>query len=377
MDKHLVREKVLLLDTNKSSEPFYNYLNSLGYQTFTVGNNTTDVLADTNYNFIQLDYSNYEALVDLINNMGIKIIIPGCNDQSYRSCSIINENLELNLNIDPISTNDLINNKLEFRKFCLNNDIPSPSLFNDPNEINCHTIIIKPTDSFSGKGVSKIDYPFDIDLLNNSIKNAIKYSFSNTYIIEEYIEGQLYSFSGFLIENKIADFFIVKEFCVQNKYSVDHSYVDDSLSEKVTSILKSNIEKISEILKLGDGLIHLQFILKKENNLPYFIELTRRCPGDLYSILIEKSTGFQYSKNYINGILKKNYEAKKFQNIKYYLRKSNFFKIGDSLNYSNKGSENDLYFFKKNNYKVKSPIERVSVSFKKYSSDNELIVIKS
>ena len=42
--------------------------------------------------------------------------------------------------------------------------------------------------------------------------------------------------------------------------------------------------------------MHAQFILLEDNF--FIIEITRRCPGDLYSQLIEMSTGYKYAENY-------------------------------------------------------------------------------
>jgi hypothetical protein len=47
---------------------------------------------------------------------------------------------------------------------------------------------------------------------------------------------------------------------------------------------------------LVDGLFHTQFIKTKDSF--KIIEVTRRCPGDLYSLLIQKSTEFNYAEFY-------------------------------------------------------------------------------
>ena len=60
--------------------------------------------------------------------------------------------------------------------------------------------------------------------------------------------------------------------------------------------IKKDIEKIAAHLSLGDGLIHAQLIVRGHRY--WFIEITRRCPGDLYSLLIEYSTGFSYARSY-------------------------------------------------------------------------------
>jgi biotin carboxylase len=53
---------------------------------------------------------------------------------------------------------------------------------------------------------------------------------------------------------------------------------------------------LSQHLHLRDGLLHVQFIL--DGDTPYIVEVARRCPGDLYALLIEYSTGFEYASAY-------------------------------------------------------------------------------
>lgn len=45
-----------------------------------------------------------------------------------------------------------------------------------------------------------------------------------------------------------------------------------------------------------DGLIHSQFILAGDHY--WIVEVTRRCPGDLYALLIDMSTGYRYGSSY-------------------------------------------------------------------------------
>ena len=46
-------------------------------------------------------------------------------------------------------------------------------------------------------------------------------------------------------------------------------------------------------MNLTDGILHLQFILDK-NNTPIILEITRRAPGDLYIKFVELATGINY-----------------------------------------------------------------------------------
>src|SRR5690606_25653401 len=49
------------------------------------------------------------------------------------------------------------------------------------------------------------------------------------------------------------------------------------------------------------GLIHVQFICSDAGY--WLIEVTRRCPGDLYSLLIEMTTGYPYAESYVATFL--------------------------------------------------------------------------
>ena len=65
---------------------------------------------------------------------------------------------------------------------------------------------------------------------------------------------------------------------------------------KVKQGLRKWTEEFANDLNLCDGLIHTQFI--SDNEIFYLIEIARRCPGDLYSQLIQKSTGINYAELY-------------------------------------------------------------------------------
>jgi hypothetical protein len=54
--------KALLVDTNFSSVPIYNFLEKSGYEVFVCGNNPNDCIAKFSPNFHCIDYSDHQAL---------------------------------------------------------------------------------------------------------------------------------------------------------------------------------------------------------------------------------------------------------------------------------------------------------------------------
>jgi hypothetical protein len=97
---------------------------------------------------------------------------------------------------------------------------------------------------------------------------------------------------------------LVAEYGTANPFVVDTSHVLATPNPILLKNLRQEIEHIAQRLQLADGLIHTQFIARQGTSDGFaLIEITRRCPGDLYSQLVELSTGFAYAANYARGFL--------------------------------------------------------------------------
>ena len=104
----------------------------------------------------------------------------------------------------------------------------------------------------------------------------------------------------------VADF-IVEEHGRINPFTVDTSRVVFDFDAALLANVRAAIEQISRDLDLRPGLIHTQFIANEDRF--WIIEVTRRCPGDLYSLLISLSTGFDYAGNYVRPFLGLSFEG--------------------------------------------------------------------
>lgn len=285
--------KVLLVDTNFSSAPIYRALCDLGHEVHVVGGNPADCLAQQSSHYWQVNYADVGALQSLVNQQAFDYIVPGCTDRSYESCTLLSSNSKFG--IDTVLTSQTINNKGLFKKWAIKANIPvAQEQEHQKNKLRW-PLIVKPVDAFSGKGISILLEPNE-EALFNAIELAKLASPSRDYLIEDYLEGQLYSHSAFLLGHKISQDFIVREDRTINPFVVDTSHVCFDFPDAVLAEIRSCIETISRDLNLVDGLIHTQFILR--SNKFWLVEITRRCPGDLYSQLIELSTGFRYAQAY-------------------------------------------------------------------------------
>jgi len=262
-----------------------------------VGGNPQDYLAKSS-NYWPINYADIQSLQTLVEREKFEFVVPGCNDRSYESCTLLNSNVVKG--IDPHEICQTLNNKGRFKRWAQHAGFPVAQL-QVPSQTGLRwPLIVKPVDAFSGKGVTILKSP-DEEGLDSAIALAKEASPSKDFLIEDFVEGQLFSHSAFLQDHHVKHDFVVREDGTVNPFVVDTSCVEWSFPETLQSRIRDCIETISSQLGLVDGLIHTQFILKDEKF--WLIELTRRCPGDLYSQLIELSSGYSYAKNYASSFL--------------------------------------------------------------------------
>ena len=312
-----MKKKILLLDTNFSAKPIYDYLVKTGAEVYVVGGRPHDALAKSVGNYINLDYSNISEVKSLIKSLRIDFLVPGGNDLSYKVCSEINSDFPF-YNIDPVEVNEIINNKEKFRNFSTDLGLHVPHIVKLEKVKDFLPVIIKPADAYSGRGMTVI-YENDRNKIKNAVNLAKKYSKSQRYLIEGFVQGQLYSHSAFVVNGEIMIDFIVEEHCVVNPYVVDTSRVVFDFDNKILKQIRADITLLAKKLDLADGLVHTQFICNGSSF--WLIEVTRRCPGDLYSMLIEYSTGFPYAEYYARPFLNQEVDFSEIKlNEKFFIR---------------------------------------------------------
>ena len=296
-------QKVLLVDINLSSAPIYHYLVDSGCEVFVVGGNPNDFLAKSVKNYINLDYSNVDRTREIIEKMNIDYIVPGCNDLSYQVCAALNSKGSY-YGLDTVETTEIINSKDKFRTFAAQIGLQVPRVISGEHVGEMWPVIVKPVDAYSGRGMTIVHKP-EQHALQSAIDRAKEFSRSKTCIVEEYVDGQLYSHSAFITDGNIVADFIVEEHGTANPFVVDTSRVIYDFPLEMLSRIRDDIALLAKKLNLVDGLVHTQFI--KNGGSFWLIEITRRCPGDLYSQLIELSTGFNYAETYARPFVKQKF----------------------------------------------------------------------
>jgi biotin carboxylase len=282
---------VLLCDAAFSAVPILLALQRAGFRVAVCGSRANDPghgLADLS---LVMDYRDRETLLRTVSNEGVRFVVPGCTDVSYLSCAWIAAQLHLP-GFDTPEAADIIHKKDKFRRFCRTHRFATPRSTSSISEVSGLTfpILVKPSDSFSGKGIVKVERR---EGLLEGVALSKAQTGAEALVFEEFVEGNLYSHSAFIQNGKIHTDFFVNEYCTVHPYQVNSSHLSADLGDNIIGGLREWLEAFASMLNLASGLVHTQFISDGERF--YLIEVMRRCPGDLYAVLIEKSTGINHA----------------------------------------------------------------------------------
>lgn len=286
-------KRVLLVGSSFSALPILQQLRQRQFHISVCGAYQDDpghALADASY---AINYADKKALLNLAQSQGFDYIVPSCNDYSYLSSSWVANQLDLP-GYDDYETSRMLHTKDAFRAFFADSCVPMPKhCFVSSTELNHHLTypaLCKPVDSFSGRGVSKVHS--DIEL-TDALEHANTNSRSASALLEELVDGRLYSHSAFISDGQILVDFFADEYCTVHPYQVNCSNVPSSLNQRHREAVRQSVRQIIGSLTLSDGLLHTQFIAN--DNEHWIIECMRRCPGDLFGKMVEFATGVDYT----------------------------------------------------------------------------------
>jgi formate-dependent phosphoribosylglycinamide formyltransferase (GAR transformylase) len=296
-------KRVLLVGSSFSAAPIFFELKKRGHHVSVCGSASADPCHQYADQSFYIDYSDRDALLALAEAEHFDYLVPTCNDFSYMSCAWVAECLGF-AGFDRYPVANILHTKNAFREVMERDDFHSPRSrrLSVGGTVDVEglrfPLLVKPVDSFSGRGVSKIG---DAAALSAALIAAQQASRSGEAVIEEFVDGRLFSHSAFIRQQAIAADFFVDEFCTVYPYQVNCSHHPSSLSLALQAAVRAEMTRLVEVLGLADGLLHTQFICDGENF--WIIECMRRCPGDLYGHLVELSTGVPYADFFVRPFI--------------------------------------------------------------------------
>lgn len=302
------RRRVLLVGTSSSAVPLLLALRKMGFSVAVCGAYEKDPCIPYADAYHNMNYADQDALLHLVRTSGYEMICPSCNDYAYLSAAHVAHHLGLPGYDNPEATR-ILHDKAAFRDHASKIGLPVPvaiSVASDHDlrdildDLPTFPLMVKPVDSFSGRGVIRVDTQ---TALTEAVSSARAISRCGRIVIEHFVEGTLHSHSAFIEGGRIKTDYFVDEFCQTYPYQVDCSNAPSRVDESVRNAMRVAIIELCISLKLTDGLIHTQFISGAEGI--QIIESMRRCPGDLFHYLVSLSSGAPYIDNYLAPFVKR------------------------------------------------------------------------
>ena len=328
-------QKVLILGGSHRDIPLINAAKELGFYVITLGAKKHYKGHSFSNKAYMIDFNDFDAVREVIDNEKVDYLVPGCGEESYLNTVKLADEYKIG-NFDKIEIAKLIHNKWKFKKFCLKNGISVPKgLFYDKEldlDLLNFPIVVKPTNLSGGRGI-------EIAHTKEELQTVLKISkqYTKEIFFEEFIEGELFAYSVFFINQKIIYSFFGKDESYLNPYLITTAY-PTYIKKSVLQALKKETEILAKALRLVDGMFHMQVIVKDDK--AYIIDVTRRIPGDLYPYLIEFCNGIKYSKAVIQAYL-----GNKIPN-EFFVKRKNEFIIRYCIMPSKNGIYKDIFIDK-------------------------------
>ena len=193
----------------------------------------------------------------------------------------------------------ILQDKSRFRQFLSDNGFNCPTAKGYDNidtalkdvDIFHWPVIVKPVDSAGSKGVTKVETKEE---LKNAIETAIRESHNGHFIIEDYLEkvglssgSESFFVEGELKYNAFYDQYFDKD--AVNPYTPSAECWPTLKSESVQKDVKSQLQKLGDLLRFGTGLFNVEWRVCKDGKV-YLMEVSPRAGGNRLAEILNYAT---------------------------------------------------------------------------------------
>mgnify|MGYP004608488179 FL=1 len=298
-------KRVLILNGSFCEEPIIKKAKEMEYYVITTGN-APDLEGHQFANeYIPCDYSNKEAVLQLVKDNNIEGIISCANDFGVLTAAWVCEQMGWKGH-DTYENAVLMHHKDKFKQYCKEHNIPSPisTVFTDKSvAVNfCETaeypIIIKANDLTGGKGINRAN---NFEEARIALDTAFEMSRDKHIVVEPFIEGTQHTFATFVIDKKVVASTSCNCYSPINPYLIQsETFPADSIDRHREELIQI-VENMCQDLNLANGIFALQYMMKDDR--VYIIEMMRRPFGNDFLTLCSLTTGFDMVEGHIRSQL--------------------------------------------------------------------------
>lgn len=230
--------------------------------------------------FREINIIDKKCILKFVNENDVDVVYSVGSDLAMPSVGYVNDKVGKSGFVSEKIALTMIDKSM-FRKFLAENNIQNikfkvANTIEDLNDWNCFPAIVKPTDSQGQRGVNKANNEAE---LRAYFDEALKYSKSQTVIVEQFIDGKEISVNGYMYDGEmvygfISDRRVVEEF--SGGLVKGHDFPSKaSGTEKEEALLL--VKKVALRLGYNNGPIYFQ--MKYKGGHVYIIEGTPRIDG--------------------------------------------------------------------------------------------------
>ena len=320
------KKKLLILGGSRYILPVIDIAHKLGIYVITCDYLPDNIAHKYSDEYVNISIIDKDKVFNKAKELNINGIMSFACDPGVETASYVAEKLGLP-NSGPYESVKILQNKGLFRKFLTENGFNVPvaksyhnidDAIKDTNIFNW-PVIVKPTDSAGSKGVRKVLKKED---LKDSIENALNYSHSNEFIIEDFLEkdGNSSDCDSFSINGKL----VYVSFSSQkfdknaiNPYVPSAYSWPSSISDKDQKELSKEIQRLLKLLNMKTSLYNIE-TRKCTNGKTYIMECSPRGGGNRLSEMMKYVDGVDLITSAVNAAVGNPVNEIKPNRSKYY-----------------------------------------------------------
>lgn len=304
-------KKLMLLGGMRYLVPVIEAAHKLGVYVITCDYLPNNIAHKYSDEYCNVSILEKDKVLEKARELKIDGILSFACDPGVVTAAYVAEKMELPSS-GPYESIEILQNKGKFRKFLTENNFNVPvakqytdieTALNDTEMFNW-PVIVKPTDSAGSKGVTKV---VEKSELRDAINYALKFSHSNEFIIEDFLEkiGDSSDCDSFSVDGelKFVSFSAQKfdENC-ENPYTPAAYTWPASISKAHQEELINEIQRLLKLLDMKNSIYNIE-TRECTNGKAYIMECSPRGGGNRLAEMIRYMTGVDMITNIVKSAL--------------------------------------------------------------------------
>lgn len=285
--------KALVLAGGLPQTELINKLKAKGIETVLADYYEHPVARDHADKFYRISTLDVDAIRQLAIDENVDFIITVCTDQALLTMAEVSEDLGLPCYMD-FETARNVTNKAYMKKVFAENNIPSARFVTAGSMDELDTeewrfpLIVKPVDCNSSKGVRRADNKTELE---SAFSDAVRFSRTNTAIVEKFITGKELSVDVYTENGKaiVLDITTSEKLKVKDRFIIFRTWHPANISEAIKNSVQKTAQKISDSFGLKDSPMLIQML--SDGKEAYVIEFSARTGGGVKHLSIGRRSG--------------------------------------------------------------------------------------